>query len=105
MVGYAIRRLELIKWHLEESPSREQVVAWQRTVFQPIHDWCQSVDPGVSEANVSQVCRYFADFAEVWIEFREHPGEDERIRLRHYARQLNMELAEAYGLPAVHIDR
>lgn len=108
MVGHGISRLEKLKWRLEESPSREQVVAWQRPVFEPIRWWFdEDVEPPIdreAQANVSQVCRYLPEFAEVWSEFRRHPGKDERTKLKHVARQLNMELAEAYGLPAVHPD-
>jgi hypothetical protein len=103
MVGQAISRLEKLKWKLTESPSREQVVAWQLTVFEPIYLWSDEFDPPVEEehlANVRQVCRYFAEFKTVWSDYKERPSEDNRARLRHISRQLNGELAEAYGLPA-----
>ncbi len=106
-IGQLASCLEKLQWRIEERPTRRQVVAWQVTVFEPIRWWFEDdVDPPIDReamANVQQVCRYLPEFAEVWIAFKEHPKYDERIQLQHISRQLNGELAEAYGLPAVHM--
>jgi hypothetical protein len=107
MVGRLIGRLEKLKWKLEERPSREQVVAWQRTVFEPMFFWPSAhIDPiEVSAPNACQVCRYFGEFKTAWINYRERPTQTNKTHLRHISAQLNGELAEAYGLPAVALER
>lgn len=109
MVGHVISRLETLKWFLEESPSREQVIAWQRTVFEPIRRWHEAdAEPPIdcaAQVNVQQVGRYFPDFQEAWMEWRRRGDKDQRTILRHLASQINRELADAYGQPVVHPDR
>lgn len=102
MVGRVISRLEKLKWKLEENPSREQVVAWQKTVFEPIREWYPNdVDPDISRANAKQVARYFPHFWAALDAYSKLPDKIQRMGLQSVAAELNRDLAEAYGLPAV----
>jgi hypothetical protein len=103
MVGHAIRRLEHAKWWLEESPSREQVEVWQRTVFQPIETWWDGVevDPSIDRVNAAQVTRYFPLFGAALDAHHQHPDKLRQRTLKSVTAELNMKLSNAYGLPAV----
>jgi hypothetical protein len=107
MLGHVITRLETARWWLQESPSRTQVEAWQRTVFEEIYMWRRNeVDPvGVVLGNAKQVGNYFPEFKDAWERYSNYPDEKNRAYLKRVSGALNRELADAYGLPAAHLYR